>query len=155
MATSAVPAAVDALLTILRAAPGLAEVRIIDGPPAVNFTELDRIYVGYSPSADQAVEVQQSFASAGARRRDEEAAIYGYVETRAGDEDMGLRRRKAFELLAAVEDALRATDAFPEAPTLNGTVLWSELTAGGLTQEQGSDGSLAGLAFTVRTRARL
>ncbi|MEV8354624.1 hypothetical protein ACFVTT_38660 [Streptomyces niveus] len=157
MATSAVPAAVDALLEILRAVPDLspaADVRVIDGPPGVNFTERHRVYVGYSPGADQAVEIQQSFASAGARRRDEEAAIYCYIETRGGDKDMSVRRARAFELLAVVEDALRATDAAPEAPTLNGTVQWSELTAGALTQEQ-NEGALAGLAFTVRIRARL
>ncbi|WP_406004430.1 hypothetical protein [Streptomyces sp. NBC_00987] len=155
MATSAVPAAVDALLAILRAAPALAEVRIVDGPPSVNLTDRHRIYVGWAPGSEQAVEIEQSFASAGARRRDEDAAISCYAETRAGDKDMSMRRSRAFELLAAVEDALRATDAATEAPTLNGAVLWSELTAGTLVQEQSDTGSLAGLSFTVRTRARI
>lgn len=155
MATSAVPAAIDALLAILRAAPALAEVRVIDGPPGVNLTERHRIYVGYSPGAEQAVEIQQSFASAGARRRDEDASIACYAETRGGDTDMSLRRTKIFELLAAVEEALRATDAAPTAPTLNGAVLWSELTAGSLVQEQGDKGTLAGLSFTVAYRARI
>lgn len=155
MTTSAVPAAVDALLAILRAAPALAEVRIIDGPPSVNLTERHRIYVGWSPGAEQSVDIQQSFASAGARRRDEDASIACYAETRAGDTDMSLRRTKVFELLAAVEVALRATDAAPEAPTLNGTVQWAHLSAGSLVQEQNSDGALAGLAFTVTCRARI
>ena len=155
MATSAAPAAVDALLAILRAARALAEVRVIDGPPGVNFTELDRIYVGFAPGAEQSVDITQDFASAGARTRDEDAAIACYAETRRGDDDMQLRRTRVFELLAVVEDALRGTDAAPEAPTLNGTVLWSGLTAGSLVQEQGSDGALAGLSFTVAYRARI
>lgn len=155
MATSAVPAAIDALLAILQAAPALAEVRIIDGPPSVNFTEKQRVYVGWSPAADQAAEVQQDFASAGARRRDETFTIAGYVETRTGDKDMSVRRARAFEILAAVEIALRATDAEPEAPTLRGTVLWAHLTAAGLVQEQNSDGALAGLPFTVSCHARI
>ncbi|WP_030975129.1 hypothetical protein [Streptomyces sp. NRRL S-1824] len=155
MATSAVPAAVDALLAILRAAPALAEVRIVDGPPSVNLTERHRIYVGWSPGAEQAVDITQNFASAGARTRDEDFGIACYAETRTGDKDMTLRRAKAFELLAAVEGALRATNDAPTAPTLSGTVQWAHLTAGSLVQEQSDGGALAGLSFTVTCRARI
>jgi hypothetical protein len=155
MATSAAPDAVGALLAILRASPALEGVHIVDGPPSVNLTERHRIYVGWSPGAEAAVDIVQQFASAGARTKDEDASIACYAETRAGDKDMGLRRTRAFELLAAVETALRATDAAPEAPTLNGTVLWSGLTAGSLLQEQGDTGALAGLVFTVAYRARI
>lgn len=155
MATSAAPAAIDALLTILGAAPGLAEARVIDGPPGVNFTERLRIYVGYSPSSDQAAEIQQSFASAGARRRDEDGLIPCYAEARGGDKDMRLRRNQVYDLLATVENALRGTDAAPEAPTLNGAVLWSEVTTGSLVQAQTENGAYAGLGFTVAYRARI
>lgn len=155
MATSAVPAAIDALLAILRAAPALAGVRIVDGPPSVNLTERHRIYVGWSPGSEQAVDITQDFASAGARTRDEDFSIACYVETRAGDKDMTLRRAKAFELLAAVEVALRATNGAPTAPTLSGTVQWAHLTSGSLVQEQGDKGALAGLSFTVTCRARI
>lgn len=153
--TSRVPAAVDALLAILRAAPALADARVYDGPVSTNLTDRSRIYIGWSPSSDQAVEIVQDFAAAGARTRDEEFSIACYAETRAGDKDMSLRRTKVFELLAAVEDALRATDAMPDAPTLGGAVLWSHLTAGNLNQEQNNDGTLAGLQFTVRCHARI
>ncbi|MEU0831296.1 hypothetical protein [Streptomyces sp. NPDC005969] len=155
MATSAVPAAIDALLAILRAAPALAEVRIVDGPPSVNLTERHRIYVGWSPGAEQAVDITQGFASAGARTRDEDFSIACYAETRAGDKDMTLRRTMAFQLLAAVEDSLRATNDAPTAPTLSGTVQWAHLTAGSLVQEQSDAGALAGLSFTVTCRARI
>ncbi|MFE5090603.1 hypothetical protein ACFRCI_09405 [Streptomyces sp. NPDC056638] len=156
MATSAVPAAITNLLALLDPAPTLAEVRVIDGPPpSTNFSEPDRLYVGWSPGAEQAAEIQQAFASAGARRRDEDAAISCYVETRDGGGDMAWCRARVFELLAVVETLLRATDANPTAPTLNNAVLWSELTAGSLIQEQSPDGAYAGLSFTVRTRARI
>ncbi|MFF1348508.1 hypothetical protein ACFVZJ_21435 [Streptomyces sp. NPDC058322] len=155
MVTSAVPAAVDALLAILRAAPALADARIVDGPPSVNLTERHRIYVGWSPGADQAIDIAQDFASAGARTRDESFDIACYAETRAGDKDMALRRTAVFELLAAVEVALRATSDAPTAPTLSGTVQWAHLTAGGLVQEQSDGGALAGLSFTVTCRARI
>lgn len=154
MATSAAPAAIDALLTILRTAPGLEGVAVVDGPEAVNFTERRRIYVGWSPGGEQAAEIQQSFANAGARSRNEDGLIACYAEARGGDKDMQLRRNQVYELLATVENALRGTDAAPEAPTLNGTVLWSEVTTGSLTQAQDS-GALAGLSFTVAYRARI
>lgn len=154
MPTSRVPAAVDALLTILRASPALAEVRIVDGPEAVNLTDRQRIHIGWQPSGEAAVSLEQSFNGAGARTRDEAFAISCYAEVRAGDKDMAARRTRVFEVVAAVETALRATNEAPTAPTLNGTVLWAHLTTGDLTQIQG-DGSLAGLAFTVTCQARI
>lgn len=155
MATSAAPAAIDALLAILRASPDLTGVRIIDGPPGVNFTETDRIYVGWSSTGDQAVDIQQAFASVGARLRDEDASISCYIEARHGSTDMRGVRLRVFEILAVVENALRASNAAPEAPTLGGAVLWSDLTAAGLDQMQTDKGALAGLAFTVHIRARI
>ena len=154
MATSAVPATIDALIAALRNADGLDGVRVIDGPPGVNFTEKDRIYIGHAPGADQATEKQQSFASAGARTRDEDGTIACYIESRRGDTDIRARRQRVFEILAVVENALRATNQRPDAPTLGGTVLWSDLTAGALLQVQ-ENGTLAGLSFTVHFRARI
>lgn len=156
MATSAAHAAINALVVRFETANDLALVRVIDGPPpSTNFSEPDRLYVGWAPGAEQAAELQQRFAGAGARQRDEDGAVSCYLETRAGDEDMALCRARVFELLAIVEDELRATDANPTAPTLGGAVLWSELTAGGLIQENGPDGALAGLVVTVAYRARI
>lgn len=155
MATSRVPAAMAALLDILTAAPALSAVRVSDGPPAVNLTERDVIYVGVQPDGGSAASSVQDFNAAGARTRDEDFVISGYIESRSGDKDMSLRRVRVYEILAAVEDALRATNAAPAAPTLNGTVLWAHLTAADLSQQQTSDGPLAGLTFAVSCRARL
>ncbi|MCG0061738.1 hypothetical protein L0F81_00290 [Streptomyces tricolor] len=154
MMTSRVPAAVDALLTILRAAAGLSDVDIVDGPTALNLTRLKRIHVGWQPGAESAVALEQSFNAAGARTRDEVFQIACYAEARAGDREMKARRDEVFALVGEVETALRATSAAPMAPTLNGTVLWAHLTAGDLTQAQ-AEGSAAGLAFTVTCQARI
>lgn len=154
MMTSRVPAAVDALLAILRVAPGLSEVAVVDGPPSVNLTTLRQIYVGWQPSGEAAVGIEQQFNGAGARTRDEAFAISCYAEARSGDKDMQARRNEVFALVGEVETALRATNAAPTAPTLNGTVLWAHLTAGDLNQTQ-AEGSLAGLAFTVTCQARI
>lgn len=155
MPTSRVPAAIDALLAILRAAPGLTDAKIVDGPTATNFTDRKVIYIGWSPNSETAVSLTQAFASAGARTRDEDFTISGYIESRSGDKNASkLHRDRAFEVLGQVEIALRATDEFPEAPTLNSTVQWAHLTAGNLTQQQ-AEGTLAGLGFTITCRARI
>ncbi|RSN64037.1 hypothetical protein DMH12_04505 [Streptomyces sp. WAC 04229] len=154
MATSRVPAAVDALLGILRARPALVDVEIVDGPPVVNLTALQRIHVGWSAGGEAAVSLQQEFNGAGARTRDEAFAITCYAEARSGDKDMAARRSEVFALVGEVEQALRASEESPEAPTLNGVVLWAHLTAGDLLQQQ-AEGSLAGLAFTVTCQARI
>ncbi|WP_172384800.1 hypothetical protein [Streptomyces sp. MNP-20] len=152
--TSRVPAAVDAWLAILRAAPALSGVRIFDGPEPVNLSGADLIFVGWQPGAEAAVFLEQDFNAAGARTRDEDFQISCYAESRSGGTDMAARRTRVFEMIAAVEQALRATDAAPMAPTLNGTVLWAHLTTGNLLQVQ-SEGTVAGLAFTVSCRARI
>jgi len=153
MLTSRVPDAVDALLVIVR---GLAldDVRIVDGPESVNATERHRIHIGWAPNAESSVTLQQEWNAAGARTRDEQFTIPCYAESRGGDTDMAFRRRKVFEMAAAVEQALRATNENPEAPTLNGTVLWAELTTGDLLQSH-AEGTVAGLMFTVACRARI
>lgn len=154
MATSRVPAAVDALLAILRAAPALAQALVLDGPP-IELAGNQRLYVGWAPDGGAAVNLTQDFNAAGARTRDEDFVINCYAEVWSGDTSMQVQRTAVFALVAAVETALRATGAAPEAPTLNGTVLWSHLTAGDLAQFQDTDGARAGLAFAVTCRARI
>lgn len=144
-----------ALLDLCRTAPALAGVVVHDGGPVTDLSEPDQVFIGWSPDDAIAATMTQDFASAGARRRDEDFTIVGYVESRSGDTDLSARRVRVFALLAAVEDALRATDAQPAAPTLNGTVLWAHLTQGVLTQPQTTDGAQAGIAFTVACKARL
>ncbi|MDT9689389.1 hypothetical protein Q5762_13795 [Streptomyces sp. P9(2023)] len=154
MATSRVPAAVDALLAILRAAPALDDVLILDGPPTNGLTGNQRLYVGWTPDGGPAVALSQDFNAAGARTRDETFAINCYAEVSSGDIDMHVQRTRVFELVGAVETALRATNEATMAPTLSNTVLWSHLTAGDLSQEQG-EGARAGLVFMVSCMARI
>ena len=155
MATSAVPAAIDALLAILRAAPELAGVQIVDGPPVDDQSDADQLFVGYQPGEGEGASMVQDFAYAGARRREENGVINCWIDCWSGDADIRPRRQRAFELLAVVEDALRATDIVPEAPTLGGTVQWSQLAGGSLRQVQTDQGTRAGIGFTVTYLARI
>ncbi|MEU3293019.1 hypothetical protein ABZ722_11725 [Streptomyces longwoodensis] len=151
--TSRVPDAIDALVGIVKGL-GLEDVRVVDGPDAVNATEKHRIHIGWSPAGEAAVTLQQQWNAAGARTRDEQFTIACYAESRGGDKDMSARRRRLFDMVAAIEQAIRATAQNPQAPDLNGTVLWAELSTGDLIQNQ-ADGAFAGLAFSVTCRARI
>ncbi|MFD5975565.1 hypothetical protein [Streptomyces bacillaris] len=156
MATTAVPDAIDALVKILTEAPALAEVVVLDGPPTGDMSASDLVIVGWAVGEDGAsAESAQDFAYAGARTRDEEFSITGWCESWLGGDDFAARRRRAYELLAVVEDSLRATAAQPEAPTLLGTVLWAHLTRHRLQQHATDSGTRVSISWTVTCRARI
>jgi hypothetical protein len=155
MATSRIPAAIDALVSILRAAPALAGVQVVDGPPTIDQADADHVYVGWQTGADTAAELTQDFNAAGARTRDENFDILCEVDAWTGDSDVKTRRDRAFALLGVVEDALRATGANPTAPALNGAVLWAHLTQGSLVQQNTPSGVRVGVTFRIACRARI
>lgn len=155
MATSAVPGAMTALLAVLRAAPALSDVQVIDGPPTTDMADPDIIAVGWSPEGDQSAQLVQTFNAAGARTRDEDFEITGYIDCWRGDQEFSTVRARAFTLLAVVETAIRASGADPTAPTLNGAVMWAHLTGGVLRQSFTDQGTRAALSFTVTCHARI
>lgn len=155
MATSAVPGAIAALLTILRASPALADVDIVDGPPMIDGSNSDLIAVGWAPSSEQVSDSVQDFAYAGARKRDESFTLVGWIDSWTGDDNVTAARTRAYELLAVLEDLVRATDAAPTAPTLNGTVQWAHLTHLRLDQNSSDQGMQASITWTLTCRARI
>lgn len=155
MATSAVPAAIAALLALLRAADGLEGVDILDGPPADDVATRDFLAVGWTGGEDQAAESVQDFNGAGARTRDEEITVSCLIDVWSGDDGFSVVRDRAYAILAVVEDAIRATNTAPEAPTLNGAVLWAHLTRVHLRQTFTDQGARVALGFTVSCHARI
>ena len=155
MATSAVPGAITALLAVLRATPALSDVQVIDGPPTTDMADPDIIAVGWSTDGDQSAQLVQNFNAAGARTRDEDFEITGYIDCWRGDQEFSTVRARAFTLLAVVETAIRASGPNPEAPTLNGAVMWAHLTGGVLRQSFTDQGTRAALSFTVTCHARI
>ncbi|MEU9861329.1 hypothetical protein AB0D99_10655 [Streptomyces sp. NPDC047971] len=155
MATSAVPNVIDALLEILSEAPALTGVQIVDGPPVDDQAVADQLCIGYQPGEGEAASMAQDFAYAGARQRNEDGAVVCWIDCWSGDKEIRPTRLRAFELLAVVEDALRASDSNREAPTLSGAVQWSQVKAGSLRQAITDQGARAGLAFTVTYFARI
>jgi hypothetical protein len=155
VATSAVPGAIAALLAILRAAPELANVLVSDGPPTQDLADDDFIAVGWSDEGNQAVHMAQEFNAAGARTRNEDFEISGWIDCWRGDHDFSTVRERAFALLAVIENAIRASGPNPTAPTLNGAVQWAHLTGGVLRQSFTDQGTRAALTFSVTCHARI
>lgn len=156
MATSAVPGAIAQLLVILRALPELQTgVQITDGPPTADISRDDLIAIGWSFDGDQAAELVQDFNAAGARTRDENFAITGVIDVWSGDDNFAAARARVFVLFGVLENAVRASGSNPDAPNLNGSVLWAHLTRGVLRQTYTEQGVRVGLAFTVTCRARI
>ncbi|MEV8043565.1 hypothetical protein AB0P02_06890 [Streptomyces griseoluteus] len=155
MASSAVPGAIAALLQILRTADSLTGVEVIDGPPVDDISNADFLAVGWSGGEDEAVAIAQDFNAAGARTRDEEFTIACVLDVWSGDDNVAAARERAFALLAVVEAALRASGPNPEAPTLNGAVLWAHLTRASLRQYFTDQGVRAALGFAVSCHARI
>lgn len=163
MATSALPAAIDALVTILGESTALQAltqpngraVKVLDGPPTGDVALDDFLAIGWSGNEDQGAESVQAFNSAGARTRDEDLVIAGVIDVWSGDDTFATVRARAFQILGVLEAELRATNASPEAPTLNHTVLWAHLTRTQLRQYFTDQGARVALGFTVSCHARI
>ena len=155
MPTSRLHATITELVTILGADAALSEVEVIDGPPTTDQSRHAYVSIGWQPDGESSGDFVQSFNAAGARTRDEDWAVLGYLYVWSGDNDIATLRGQLFELLAVIENALRATNAAPTKPTLNGIVLWAQITNGQLHQANTSEGARVGLAFTIRGHARL
>ena len=142
-------------MQILRAADGLTGVDVLDGPPVDDIATSDFLAVGWPGSDEQAAESVQDFNSAGARTRDEDFTIASVIDVWSGDDGFATVRERAFGILAVVEQAVRATGANPEAPTLNGAVMWAHLTRTQLRQYFTDQGARVALGFTVSCHARI
>ena len=155
MATSVVPALIDALVTQLTAA--LPNVLVIDG---VGVTENpgDFLMIGVEDpdqeSAAFSADVRQSWAGLGAKARDEEGEITCAALAWTGNSDPTAQkaaRDAAYAILATVENTLRTT------PTLGvAGVRWvsfgTQLT---LSQAQGTAGADALVVFRINFQARI
>jgi hypothetical protein len=158
MATTRIGAAIDALLALCRAAPGLAGVVIFDGPRVPHNARVTPagLYLGARAVDDPAAEGDQDFAHLGARARDETFAIACTAEAFSGDTDMKVRRDRALALLAEVENLLRPTDTNPRAYTISEAVLYAHVAGGTrLVQRQTGNGAIASITFHITCRARI
>jgi len=146
MATSAIPAAINALITILDA---VEDTDVFDGPPMTGENP-DYICIGHDPLDPlNAVEASQVPASLGNRAREESFDILCSLAAWSGGGLISDRRARALDMFAAIEAAVRAN------VTLNGTVRTAQIGTYTLVQEQTEHGPSAGLRFRIACSARL
>ncbi|MEV4159006.1 hypothetical protein [Nonomuraea dietziae] len=154
MATSRVPEIIDNLLAALAAAPPLAHpVRVYDGPLISGEQPADSVFIGYDGDPEgefQAAAAEQSWAGLGARAKDETVQIVGAVIARRGDTNVRKARVRGYQLLAAVEDALRASPALGMPPPT--TVA---MAAGTCFQEQHARGVQCRITFSIAVETRI
>ena len=120
MSTSRVPEALEQLPATIRASPALAalnadadieqHVAVIDGDTAEDDTT-DAIYTAYDADPESKGEVVTSrfaWAGVGNKARDEVIDIVGAVVATNGEGDVVAARARAYQLLAIVDEAVRA-----------------------------------------------
>jgi hypothetical protein len=106
MATSRVPATIDALFSLLET----AGVPVIDGP-LVTSDPSDAVFIGYDGDPDgdfQAAESDQEWIGIGALTREEKFHINCAAVVTVGDGNVKLARDTAYALTATVENELRS-----------------------------------------------
>lgn len=155
MATSVVPALIDALVTGATAA--LPDTRVSDGIGATDDPG-DFLMVGVEDpdleGAAYSAEAKQDWAAVGTDApRDEQGEITCVALSWNGNGPEGAKQARdgAYAIAAAVEDLLRATPALG-VPQL----LWTGFgSSSQLSQAQGSGGASALLVFRITFRARI
>jgi len=148
MAVSRFPAVVDAVVTALKAAPGLASAVVSDGLPITEdrLTDLVIIGNGGQPEDTRAGTISQEYHDlAGVdSTRDETVQVFCCVISQTGDVDVAATRTRAFDLLGAISDTLRANYKLG----VSG-VIRVELSDVEVVVEQFADGTAVRLPFTL------
>lgn len=151
--TSRVPDVIDALVALFAAAPALAGVKVIDGPVVTSDSLKDAVFVGYDGDDEgegQAVEFTQEWASIGQRAKGETFSVTCAVVVWRGGTKVRPIRVRAFELLAAVEDALRDDPSLGLPPP---SVV--AFASGSMSQIQGSPGLGVRITFQIAVKTRI
>jgi len=157
MATSIVPALIDALFT--QASAALPNVRVTDGFEVTTDPGPDKLMIGVddgnSASAASSSDSSQEQATAGTpRSRNQTGSINCWALSWTGNTTAKDARDAVYATQAAVENILRA-DPTLGIPRPNGQVLVIQLGDEHLTQDQTDDGAQALLTFTIQFEARI
>lgn len=145
---SAIPSAVDGLLTLLRSTFDGSNVHVFDGVPRAKIQAGDA-WVSVGGMGEPTVVSRQEPAGQGGQRRRDTFDIACYLRTSSGGDDEAAKRVEAYQLFGQVEEALRG----PGVPArLGGSVTYAQITENTLTQpnpDDASRGAYALITFTV------
>ncbi|MYU24759.1 hypothetical protein [Streptomyces sp. SID8352] len=146
---SRVPEIIDALVTLARADPGLADVRVTDGPELTGDSDREWLVVGFDgdPEGDyEAAQTVGGWADLGGGG-EEEFQIPVAALVMSGDTDVVALRRRAYAIADHVETWLHAS------PGLGLESVEAQIAGTQLVQDQTSRGARARLVLTVAGRA--
>jgi hypothetical protein len=157
LATSKIPAVIDALVTACTNAStiGGAGVSVYDGPHLTTAPDQNVLWIGLDDPDSQGLansgDSTQSFPGLGTRQRDELGTVYCVAEAWSGSTDVKGARDNAYNIVLAVENLLRA-DA-----TIAGTFLvgWGEVDGFQFRQGQADVGAVARVSFHIKYKARI
>lgn len=148
MATSRVPATIDALVAMLTA----ADLNVHDGP-LVTGDFSPAVWVGYdgagSDSELRSASSTQSWAELGAKRRNEVFDIICAVNALVGTTNSDARNA-VYALYSTVETVLRSNPSMGQTPPFV-----AEIAAGDLYTEPTENGVQCRLVFTVHVTTRI
>lgn len=144
--TSAIPAAVSALVEVIAAA--VEAVDVFDGPPvAADYP--DWIGVAYDPSGGEVITADRTWSQLGAQRFEETFDIVCTLGCDSGDLDGMTQRARAYALLDTVSAAI--ADDY----TLGGAVRVAHVSDHALVTEVDDQGLSESLRFTVNVQSRI
>jgi hypothetical protein len=138
---TALPAAIDGLVALLRSTPALAGVRIDDGPWVDEPSEHDVIVIGWLPDDTSMVTWTEDLAGLGSTG--ETFTIQGLVSSFRGDSSLKAVRDIADGLLEIVRAAVHANQ------TLGGAVNRARIAAQTMTPIKDAKGTAVEIDFIV------
>lgn len=139
-----VPDTIDALYAVLKAATGLRNVQILDGPQAV-WPNKEFIVVGLSPE-DPTVSATRQPAGLSMGSTTETVDITCMARSWTGDTAIKPCRDRAYEMVAAAQTAVDAD------PSLGGACSHAEVTGSVYAPSQGTRGVVVDVVFVVQAR---
>lgn len=151
MAITAFPSVVANLITNLKAASALANVRIFDGIEIDSSYPGDFIVVGDDGTEDGDVSAgagTQQYLELGNLRQFEDASVNCLLASWSGGTSISARRVRAFEILSAVDTVIRSD------VSLGGACLYSTIESWQPAYRQTDAGAVVLISFTVSYRAR-
>lgn len=147
--TSRVPELIDALVAACRAAPGLADIAVADGPEISESNPPEWLMIGFDGDADSNFQAAQSvitWASPVSTDQEEQLQVTCAVFTSRGDTDVRAARARAYEIGGVLEQLLKAD------PSVGLRSLEVAIQATQLAQPQMAMGAQAQLVLTVAGR---
>jgi hypothetical protein len=140
---SKLPAAIDGLVTAFGAWPGLAGVKILDGPSSSQQTLQEVLTVGWTGQEGE-TDADSTLLTEGLRAPDrEQFTIRCAAAVLRGTDDLPGARRRAYELLS------EAGAAITQDRTLRGAVMHAMVGSHSLAQDLTQQGAQVTVVFEV------